>query len=247
MSIKSELAPKGIEFKPNNFIMSDKYCTILTVISYPRLIGEGYLSSLTSMPGIKLVIKHIPVPFSSLQKMINKQVAELRQRYQEEHDRTNKERYRQDVESLEYFVSQLAANQSKIFDFQMHVLITANSEEELNNKKITVKNYMEAMNMRAISLRFEQEKILKSMLPIFPRTREISELESRIGTPIPSPTIAAMYPFIFDSIKDEGLSTLLGVDFSGGVILFNQFLYQALHENAGLCSTIQLTQQQNLL
>ena len=231
MSIKSELAPKGIEFKPNNFIMSDKYCTILTVISYPRLIGEGYLSSLTSMPGIKLVIKHIPVPFSSLQKMINKQVAELRQRYQEEHDRTNKERYRQDVESLEYFVSQLAANQSKIFDFQMHVLITANSEEELNNKKITVKNYMEAMNMRAISLRFEQEKILKSMLPIFPRTREISELESRIGTPIPSPTIAAMYPFIFDSIKDEGLSTLLGVDFSGGVILFNQFLYQVRKEN----------------
>ena len=231
MSIKSELAPKGIEFKPNNFIMSDKYCTILTVISYPRLIGEGYLSSLTSMPGIKLVIKHIPVPFSSLQKMINKQVAELRQRYQEEHDRTNKERYRQDVESLEYFVSQLAANQSKIFDFQMHVLITANSEEELNNKKITVKNYMEAMNMRAISLRFEQEKILKSILPIFPRTREISELESRIGTPIPSPTIAAMYPFIFDSIKDEGLSTLLGVDFCGGVILLNQILYQVRKEN----------------
>ena len=72
MNIKTELAPKGIEFKASNFIMSDKYCTILTIISYPRLIGEGYLSSLTSMPGIKLVIKHIPVPFSSLQKMINK-------------------------------------------------------------------------------------------------------------------------------------------------------------------------------
>ena len=39
---------------------------------------------------------------------------------------------------------------------------------------------MEAMNMRAISLRFEQEKILKSMLPIFPRTREISELEPKL-------------------------------------------------------------------
>ena len=74
MSIKSELAPKGIEFKANNFIMSDKYCTILSVISYPKLIGEGYLSSLTSMPGIKLVIRHMPVPFSSLQKMINKYI-----------------------------------------------------------------------------------------------------------------------------------------------------------------------------
>ena len=92
MSIKSELAPKGIEFKSSNFIMSDKYCTILSVVSYPKLIGEGYLSSLTSMPGIKLVIRHMPVPFSSLQKMINKQVADLRQRYTEEHDKTNKER-----------------------------------------------------------------------------------------------------------------------------------------------------------
>jgi hypothetical protein len=40
-----------------------------------------------------------------------------------------------------------------------------------------------------------------------------------------------MYPFIFDSIKDPGLSCLLGVDFSGGVILFNQFLYQERKEH----------------
>ena len=231
MNLKTELAPKGIEFRAANFVMSDKYCTILTVISYPRLIGDGYLSSLTSMPGIKICIRHMPVPFSSLQKMINKQVADLRQKYTEEHDKTNKERMRQDVESLEYFVSQLAASQSRIFDFQMHVLISADTEEDLNNKKVTVQNYMEAMDLRAIPLRFEQEKILKSCLPIFPKTREIADLESRIGTPIPAPTIAAMYPFIFDSIKDEGLSTLLGVDFSGGVILFNQFLYQIRKEN----------------
>ena len=232
MSIKSELAPKGIDFSNNSsFVMSDKYCTILTVVSYPRLIGEGYLSSLTSMPGIKICIKHIPVPFSSLQRMINKQVADLSQKYMEENDKTNKERYRQDVESLEYFVSQLAASQTRIFDFQMHILITADSFEELNNRKISVKNYMDAMNLRAIPLRFEQEKVLKSMLPIFPMTRDIADLESRIGTPIPSTTIAAMYPFVFDSIKDEGLSTLLGTDFSGGVILFNQFLYQIRKES----------------
>ena len=40
-----------------------------------------------------------------------------------------------------------------------------------------------------------------------------------------------MYPFVFDSIKDPGLSCLLGVDYSGGVILFNQFLYQIRKEN----------------
>jgi len=106
-------------------------------------------------------------------------------------------------------------------------MITANSEEELTLKKFQIKNYLEAMQLRAFPLRFEQEKVLKSILPIY----EKQDIEDRIGTPIPAPTIAAMYPFIFDSIKDPGLSTLLGVDFSGGVILFNQFLYQIKKEH----------------
>ncbi len=227
MDIKSQIAPKGLEFKPAEFVISDKYATILTVISYPKYIYPGYLSSLTSMSGIKLVIKHIPLPFSSIQKMLNKELADLKQRYQDEHDRTIQERIRQDYESLEQFVSELAASQAKVYDFQMHIMITANSADELTLKKLQIKNYLDAMDMKAIPLRFEQDKVLKSMLPIY----EKQDIEDRIGTPVPAPTMAAMYPFIFDSIKDPGLSTLLGVDFSGGVILFNQFLYQIKKEH----------------
>lgn len=227
MDIRNQIAPKGLEFRSNEFVVSDKYATILTVISYPKFIYPGYLSSLTSMAGIKVVIKHIPLPFSSMSKMLNKELADLKQRYQEEHDKTIQERIRQDYESLEMFISELAASQSKIYDFQMHVMITANSKEDLDMKKMQVKNYLEAMELRAIPLRFEQDKVLKSIIPIYGK----QDIEDRIGTPIPSPTIAAMYPFIFDSIKDPGLSTLLGIDFSGGVILFNQFLYQIKKEH----------------
>ena len=227
MDIRSQIAPKGLEFKPAEMIISDKYATIMTVVSYPKIITPGYLSSLTSMGGIKVVIKHIPLPFSVISKMLNKEIADLKQRYQTERDRTIQERIRQDYESLESFITMLAGSQSKIFDFQMHVMITANTKEELDAKKLQVRNYLEAMEMRAFPLRFEQDKVLKSILPIYPK----QDIEDRIGTPIPAPTIAAMYPFIFDSIKDPGLSTLLGVDFSGGVILFNQFLYQIKKEH----------------
>lgn len=227
ISIKSQLAPKGLQFYPSDFFISDKYATILSVISYPRFIAPGYLSTLTSMSGIKIVVKHIPVPFSTMSKMINRQVADLREKYRQEKDQTAKESIRQDAESLESFVSMLASSQSRIFDFQMHIMINADTKEDLELKKVNVKNYLDAMELRAVSLRFEQEKVLKSILPIFPN----QDIEERVGTPIPSPTIAAMYPFIFDSIKDPGLSVLLGVDFSGGVILFNQFLYQIRKEN----------------
>lgn len=225
-NLKSEIAPKGMKFNVNDFMISDKYATILTIISYPKTIQPGFLSNVTNIPGIKVVVKHIPIPFSSMQKMLNKEIVDLKERYQKEHDRTLQERFRQDYESLETFVQMLAATQSKIWDFQMHVMITADSKEELENKKMQVRNYLDSMGMRGIPMMFEQEKVLKSMLPIFPK----QDIEDRVGIPIPAPTIAAMYPFVFDSIKDPGSSTLLGVDFSGGVVLFNQFLYQMKKE-----------------
>ena len=227
LNFKSQIAPKGLQFYPSEFFISDKYATILTIVSYPKFISPGYLSNLTSMPGIKIVVKHLPLPFSVVSKMLNKQIADLKVKYQEERDRTMQERIRMDYESLESFVTMLAGSQAKIFDFQMHIMITADSKEELELKKTNVKSYLDAMEMRGVALRFEQEKVLKSIIPIFPK----QDIEDRIGTPIPSVTIAAMYPFIFDSVKDPGYSALLGVDFSGGVILFNQFLYKMKKEN----------------
>ena len=228
MTIKKELAPKGMTFNTSDFIISDKFATILTVLSYPKYITPGYLSSLTSgMAGVKIVIKHIPVAFEVVSKMLNKQLIDLYDRYQKESDATYQERIRQDYESLESFIKVITTNQSKVFDFQMHILITADTKEELERTKVSLKSTLEAMEMRAVPLRFEQEKVLKSCLPIFDK----QDIEDRIGTPIPSPTLAAMYPFVFDSIKDQGLSCLLGVDFSGGIILFNQFLYQIKKEH----------------
>lgn len=228
MNFKSEIAPKGIDFRnPSWFRLGEKYCTILTIISYPKFVEVGYLANITNIPGVKVVIKHIPIDFALMRKMIDKEIADLRERHQKEVDHTLQERIRQDYESLEYFIQDIASSNTKIFDFQMHVMISADSEEELQNKKLEIKNFMTGMSIQGIPLMFEQEKVLKSMLPIFPK----QDIEDRIGTPIPANTIAAMYPFVFDSIKDPGLSTLLGVDFSGGVVLFNQFLYQIKKEH----------------
>lgn len=224
---KSEIAPKGIEFKPTEFSMGSTFSTVLTIISYPKSIYPGYLSDLINITGVKVAAKHIPISFSLMRDMLNKEIADLKTRYQNEKDLTTQERIRQDYESLEHFTSMLAATQARIFDFQLHLLVSASSKEQLELKKIEIRSYLEGMQLRAVSLMFEQEKAFKSMIPIFPA----QDIEQRIGTPIPSPTIAAMYPFVFDSIKDPGLATLFGVDYSGGVVLFNQFLYQERKES----------------
>jgi len=227
MFLKSEVAPKGMSFNPTDFMISGKYSTIMSIVTYPKNIYPGYLSDITSLSGVKVVIKHIPIPFSTLQKMLNKEIVDLKNRYQTEKDQTFQEKIRQDYESIEQFVSFLAATQAKIFDFQMHIMISGDNKEELEMRKMQVRSHLEAMGMRGVALMFEQEKVLKSIVPIFPK----QDIEDRIGTPIPSVTVAAMYPFVFDSIKDPGNSMLFGVDFSGGVVLFNQFLFQLKKEH----------------
>ena len=226
--LKSEVAPKGINFRPaTEFMLGDKYYTIMTVVGYPRSIFPGYLSDITNIPGVRLAIKHIPISFEILKKMLNKEIADLKIRYQQEKDQTTQERIRQDYKSLEQFISMLASSQARIFDFQMHLMVSADSKDALELTKIQVRNYIDALGMRAVSLMFEQEKALKSMIPIFPE----QDIEKRIGIPLPSVTIAGMYPFVFDSVKDPGAGTLLGMDRSGGVILYNQFLFQIKKEN----------------
>ena len=133
IDIKSQIAPKGLEYKASDFVISDKHATILTIVSYPKFINPGYLANLTSMSGVKVVIKHIPLAFSVMQRMLNKEIADLKARYQEERDKTIQERIRQDYESLEVFISQLAASQAKIWDFQMHIMITADTKEDLES------------------------------------------------------------------------------------------------------------------
>ena len=81
MNIKKELAPKGLDFKPSEFVISDKWCTILTIVSYPKWITPGFLAGLSNDSGVKVVIKQIPLPFSVMSKMLNKQLAELKANY----------------------------------------------------------------------------------------------------------------------------------------------------------------------
>ena len=70
MNIKSEIAPKGLQFRPMDFVISGKSATILTVISYPKFINPGFLANLTNISGVKVVAKHIPIEFSTIKDML---------------------------------------------------------------------------------------------------------------------------------------------------------------------------------
>ena len=58
-------------------------------------------------------------------------------------DLTLKEKIKQDYETQESFIQMLASSQARIFDFQMHVMLTANSKEQLEFRRSQVRSYLE--------------------------------------------------------------------------------------------------------
>ena len=62
---KSEIAPKGLEFRAGDIVIGDKYCCLMTVVSYPKSIYSGYLSNITQLGGVKLLIKQEGVFFGT--------------------------------------------------------------------------------------------------------------------------------------------------------------------------------------
>ena len=105
MAVKNEIAPRGMDFRnPTEFRIGGKYSTIITIVTFPKNIYVGYLSDMTNISGVKVVVKHIPIQFNVLQKMINKEIGDLKNRYQTERDQTMQEKIRQDYESLEQFI-----------------------------------------------------------------------------------------------------------------------------------------------
>ena len=80
-NLKSEVAPKGMEFKPTEFVLGGKYSTILTVIAFPRNIMPGFLSDITNIQGVKIAIKHMPIPFMNLWNNLFKCLLQLKLEY----------------------------------------------------------------------------------------------------------------------------------------------------------------------
>ncbi len=206
---------------PTRFMFGGKYYTILTAITYPKELYNGFLSNINSVNGVKVSIKHIPVTLDKLRNQVSDEITELRNAINNDKNPITQQQYREDIDDLTTYYNELNEVNPRVFAFQMHLIICGDNEEELDDRLAQVQTKLSGMDIKALPLMFEQEKVLKSCVPIFPA----QDIEKKIGNLITSFNLASMYPFIFDCLKDNGSGTILGTDYSGGIILFNQYLY----------------------
>ena len=213
---------KEISFNsPTRFIFGGRHYSILTVITMPEQLYSGFLSNINNVRGVKVSIKHIPVALENLKNQIAEEINDLKNALANDKSSIAQQNYRDDIESLTQYYNDIMEYQPRVFNFQMHLIVSGETEDELNDILNQTHAKLSSMDVKAIPMMFEQASILQCCVPVFPP----QDIEKRLGNLIPSYSLATMYPFVFDCLKDNGCGTILGTDYSGGIVLFNQYLY----------------------
>lgn len=205
--------PENVQFTTKNAVINKIVTHQLRVSNYPTSVGDAWLAGVMSIPGTKVVVKCTPMDRISAVKAIDRSLAELRGQYSttsvdskllelEEHIQTLSEllvTLQQDNEAL------LTVNiYISMYDSVKTAIGTADNSVKdsllpviSDMKKIVTRSWQEA-GMRLNPMDFVQlQAFIGSQVSAYdPFIKE--------GRGIPANTIAAMYPWIYANISDEG-------------------------------------------
>ena len=224
-SMKSKVAPKGFAVNRNYLQMGDKYVKVATVMNTPKNYYAGILAVLSSNPNIKVGMM-VEQTSENIPNMIKGEVNRLRKRYNETTDMTIRADIQQKMQAMDTMVNNLVARNDRTYNIVINILIQGDTLQQLNDSYQNLKMQLMMQGWQLQCLMGIQEKLYKRTSMWFHNDNFSKEMKNNIGVLLPSLNLAAMYPFIFDTL-DDPQGVLLGCEqYNGGKIMFDQFIYE---------------------
>lgn len=220
---KSLLQPIGLEIKKGCYALGDKYIKSLLVTELPRQFDLGLLSSYVSNPSMKVFMRTEPLDLDCA-KMLKKEYNEKNNEYQQSgSDPTRRETLQNELISLNTYIKEIVDNHDTTWNIVIVFNVYADTEKEVKDKCKDLKLRLRSDGFKLTSVDIMQENLMRVATPLFIDSLLPSEVEKNIGIPLPSLGLAGLYPFVFETLKDNG-GFLLGHELrNNGAILFNQF------------------------
>lgn len=209
------LSPTALDFQNKLITNGEMYQRVITVLAFPDRVGPGWLSKISTLPGVVTSIHATPTDPYELLDHIKISVGELARKIAEGGNAFIQRRNKQQYRAALHLQKKIEDQSQAVFFVTVILLVTAPDLDELNIRCKKVEASLSAVGMRGRTPMFKQEEGLRTVGPYRILAPEISELADRN---MPVETIAAMYPFIYSGIND-GTGILLGSDKDGGILL----------------------------
>lgn len=217
-SFKERIAPTGLKIGEKDIVLGDAYISVITLFSYPSVVGVGWLGAVASVDHTRMTISISPMNTEEISSTLKKSISEVKSKMINVSDYNDQILLNNQMQDYVELVNRIDREHEKFCLLTVNFLCYGETKEELEKTKKELKATLSSYGLGGSELMFEQEKSLKMCLPTM-----FNELEKSYGLPIPMLTLASSFPFIFQNLQDDGDAIVLGNDSLGSLVLFDAF------------------------
>lgn len=206
-------------------MMGDVFCRQLLVVQLPREFSLGLLSLYASNPNVKVSIVTHPIQ-QDVSKHLKKEYHEMESEYKKTNDPSMKQKLETRLNSLDTYIQETIRNHDKTHNYLMVYTVTADSLEDLDDRTMHFKAQLQNDGFMVETLGAMKIDILKASTPLWIENNIQKDILYNIGVPLSSGSIAGMWPYIFETLKDPK-GFLFGRELNnGGVIVWDPMFYE---------------------
>lgn len=229
-SIKEKIAPIAIKFNEKDMLLGDVFATSMIVDTFPSYTRGSWLGMLSNIKNTRMIISVKPMDNVEVSKTLKKGMSETRSKYINTNDRNDQIMLKNQLQDYEQLTNKMDRENEKMLLMSVVFFSYADTREELSKRIKEIKSAMSSLNLRGSQLIFEQEQGFKTALPTLDMP-----IQENFGLPMPATTVAASFPFVFESIQDDGNSIILGDDINGGLTMFDLWKRTNKRTNSNVC------------
>jgi len=222
---RSKLVPTSFIVKDDYMIIGDRFVSAIQIMALPEEYYEGLLCWYLNRQDLKVLMTTEKIDMDiarALKKDYNEKL--------DEYHHTTSPQIQHElllaIETTNQYLERVVRNNDITLNTTIVFLVMADSLQDLQQKKIDIVKQLEAEKFKVQTSKAMQEQALRYVCPVLMEGKLPREIENNYGIPLPSEGIAGLYPFVYETLKDnEGF--LFGCEMANsGVIIFDPFAYK---------------------
>ena len=219
MELQDIIAPSALQIQSKDLSLSGTLVRTSFVISYPRFIGEDWLSPIVNLDKVFDISLFVhPVDTAQIMKTFQKKVAEVQSQIGEREAKGLVRDPKLEIaySDLENLRDQLQQASEKMFDVGLYIGLYGQNDEEIEKVETEIKSILESKLIYIKPALFQQKEGFLSLLPT---ANDLLNVHTKLN----SSPLSSTFPFVsFDLTSDRGI--LFGLNrHNAGLILFDRY------------------------
>ena len=195
---KSEIMPEKMNFSSRKIVTDSMETSIWGVYEYPINVAGGWLSHMMTSSNTTCVVNVKNVSTATAKKIMDKAITEIKTQMYNKSTATQSESQKVQLETFYSIVRDLERGNESLKLINIMVMNYGKDEQELREVRRKTKTTFRQNSFKIDELPFRQQQGLIAMIPT-PR----DEIIDMNGRDIPSTTMGAAFPFVFQNLDDK--------------------------------------------